>query len=71
MTTLILTLIPTRGSITRPFSCNIRFFGIGLEQTLEGYVRGGTGYMTLAAGEWLGFMVRIRGRVRIRVRVRL
>ena len=34
----------------RPWACNIRFFGIALESTLEqggGFVRGGTGYLVL------------------------
>jgi hypothetical protein len=30
-----------------PIACNIRFFGVGLEQTLEGFQTGGTGYLTL------------------------
>lgn len=36
-----------RQYISHPHSCNIRFFGIALEKTLEGYVRGGTGYLTM------------------------
>jgi hypothetical protein len=30
-----------------PIACNIRFFGVGLESTLEGFQTGGTGYLTL------------------------
>lgn len=45
----------------RPLACSLRFFGVGLEKTLENYVLGGTGYVTLAfASEdkrkfWHGF----------------
>ncbi len=31
----------------RPYACNIRFHGSGLESTLEGFTSGGTGYLTL------------------------
>lgn len=30
-----------------PIACNIRFFGVGLESTLEGFQTGGTGYLTI------------------------
>lgn len=34
--------------LTRPFACNIRFVGVGLEATtLKGFETGGTGYMTI------------------------
>lgn len=42
-------------------ACNIRFFGVGLESTLEGFQTGGTGYLTIGfsnAGKrelWHGF----------------
>ena len=37
-----------KGKLQRPFACNIRFYAIGLEKpTLQEFVRGGTGYMTI------------------------
>lgn len=36
-----------RGKLQRPFACTIRFYAIGLESTLKGFVRGGTGYMNI------------------------
>jgi hypothetical protein len=50
--------LPFSGS---PVACNIRFFGVGLESTLEGFQTGGTGYLTIgfsSAGRkdlWHGF----------------
>eukprot|EP01032_Pedospumella_encystans_P020877 gene20877-23708_t len=44
-----------------PLACNIRFFGVGLESTLEGFQTGGTAYLTIGfsnAGKrefWHGF----------------
>lgn len=35
------------GFLNRPHACGIRFFGVGLEKSLEGYIAGGTGYLTL------------------------
>ena len=45
----------------QPHACNIRFFGIGLEATLEGFQTGGTGYLTVGYANsakrefWHGF----------------
>lgn len=46
----------------RPYACTIRFLGVGLESTLEGYQSGGTGYLTLGYKpedskkmNWFGF----------------
>jgi hypothetical protein len=36
-----------KGFLNRPYSCNIRLFGVALEKTLEGFQTGGTGYLTL------------------------
>lgn len=47
--------------LQRPVACNIRFFGVGLESTLQGFETGGTGYLTIsfkgARGKqfWYGF----------------
>jgi hypothetical protein len=35
------------GFNTRPYACSLRFIGVGLESTLEGFQQGGTGYITL------------------------
>ena len=40
-----------QGFLTKPHACEIRFIGIGLESTLQGYVRGGTGYLTMHVGK--------------------
>ena len=40
-----------RGFLDKPHACEFRFIGIGLEKTLEGYVRGGTGYLTMQVGK--------------------
>jgi hypothetical protein len=46
---------------SKPYACSIRFYGIGLEKTLEGYQHGGTGYLTIAFKDdhkkqyWHGF----------------
>lgn len=37
-----------QSSLTRPFSCHIRFFGIGLASTLKDFENGGTGYIVLS-----------------------
>lgn len=45
----------------RPYSCTLRFLGVALESTLQGYERGGSGYVTLAFSRenrrmyWHGF----------------
>ncbi len=43
----------------RPYACSIRFVGVGLESTLEGYQTGGTGYITIGFKtdkmNWHGF----------------
>ena len=39
-----------RGFSSHPFSCSVRFIGIALESTMKGYIRGGTGYLTLNVG---------------------
>lgn len=31
----------------RPYACTLRFFGVALESTLQDYVRGGSGFITL------------------------
>lgn len=31
----------------RPYACTVRFIGVALEKTLEGFQKGGTGYITL------------------------
>lgn len=36
-----------RGYLLRPYACNIRFFGLGLESTLKDFVDGGTGYLVI------------------------
>ncbi len=37
-----------RGFLTRPYACNIRFLGVGFEQsTLNGFTDGGGGYITI------------------------
>lgn len=44
-----------------PIACNIRFFGTGLESTLDGFQLGGTGYLTVGYASntkrefWHGF----------------
>lgn len=44
-----------------PTACNIRFFGVGLEATLNGFQTGGTGYLTVGFANaakrefWHGF----------------
>ena len=40
-----------QGFLTKPHACEFRFIGIGLESTLQGYVRGGTGYLTMHVGK--------------------
>ena len=32
---------------TRPYACTVRFYALGLETTLKGYMEGGTGYLGL------------------------
>ena len=32
---------------SKPVACNVRFFGVGLESTLDRFVDGGTGYLLL------------------------
>ncbi len=45
----------------KPHACSIRFIGVGLEKTLNGYQYGGTGYMTIGFKDnysrqyWHGF----------------
>ena len=39
-----------RGFLNKPHACEFRFVGIALEKTLAGYVRGGTGYLTMQVG---------------------
>lgn len=36
-----------KGRLQRPFACNIRFYALGLESTLQGFIKGGTGYMSI------------------------
>ena len=36
------------GFLLRPYSCNIRFYAIGLASTLENFVDGGTGYLIIS-----------------------
>jgi hypothetical protein len=36
-----------KGKLQRPFACNVRFYALGLESTLKGYIGGGTGYLTI------------------------
>lgn len=47
------------GFLNRPFACSIRFFGMGLEKTLQGFTKGGTGYINLKYksenGKYFGF----------------
>lgn len=31
----------------RPYACTVRFIGVALEKTLDGFQKGGTGYITL------------------------
>ncbi len=46
---------------TKPHACSVRFYGIGLEKTLDGYQHGGTGFLTIAFKDdhkkqyWHGF----------------
>lgn len=37
-----------KGFLSRPYACNIRFFGMGLESTLSGFEDGGFGYLEIA-----------------------
>lgn len=36
------------GFLSRPYSCSIRFFGVGLASVLSGFEDGGTGYLMLS-----------------------
>ncbi len=36
-----------KGNLQRPYACTLQFFGLGLESTLEGFMKGGTGYLQL------------------------
>lgn len=36
-----------KGFLNRPIACNIRFFAIGLEKTLEGFQGGGVGHLAI------------------------
>ena len=42
----------SKGFLSRPYSCNIRFIGVGLESTLKGFVGGGTGYIAIDFLNW-------------------
>ena len=35
------------GFLSRPHACGLRFYGVGLESTLQGFVEGGTGYVSV------------------------
>lgn len=36
-----------KGNLMRPYACTIQLYGLGLESTLEGFMKGGTGYMQM------------------------
>ena len=49
------------GFSNRPYACSLKFMGVGFESTLEGFQRGGTGYITVGFKDpdgkkfWHGF----------------
>ena len=40
----------SRGFLDKPLACTVKFFGIGLEPSLDGFIRGGTGYLSMHKG---------------------
>lgn len=43
-----------KGNLLRPYACTIQFYGLSLESTLEGFMKGGTGYLHLEVKQGKG-----------------